>query len=230
MVLRARQTISHTIGSCDLLETHRLAEVAPHVLRLTVMPAEVVQQILPERVLAILRERHALGVEPAADVGELDAHVARWITDQALGVLAASDRVEVAEELPAHERDAAVARAEILPGPVGDRPLADPGDDVLVDDVAGDPASARVAYRARPRRDALLLVGLGFLGHADERPGHRQHVFVVDGDAPLEVLSEEKSIRTKAHAPDGPQGVGLVGAFAYALVDEAVLEFIEAEL
>src|SRR5262249_44092169 len=133
-----------------LLEAHRLAEFAPHFLGLSVVPAEIVEQIFPERMNPVLRERHALGVELAPDVGKRDVHVARGVADHALRIGAAGDRVEVAEQLPAQERDAAVARAEILPGAVGDAPLADPGDDVLVDDVAGDPAPARVLDRAGP--------------------------------------------------------------------------------
>ena len=51
-----------------------------------------------------------------------------------------------------------------LPAAVGHRALADPGDDVLVDDVAGDPAAgARVLDRAGPGRDGALHIRLTFL-------------------------------------------------------------------
>src|SRR6267142_5568143 len=193
-------------GPRGLLETHRSPKLAPDVLRLSVVPAEVVQQLFPERVLAVLSEGQALGVDLPADVGQLDAHVARRIADQALGVLAVGDRVDILEQLLAQHRDAAVARAEVLLRAVGDRALADPGDDVLVDDMAGDPAPGRgIPDGARPRRDPFLLVGLRLLGHADEGPGHREHVLVVDGNAPLEVLAQKKSVRPQAHAPDRPQ-------------------------
>src|SRR5215475_10563892 len=88
-----------------LLETHRLAEFAPHLLGLPVVPAEIGEQVFPERMSAVLLERHALGVELAPDVGQGDARVLRGIADHALGVLAPGDGVEVPEELPAQHRD-----------------------------------------------------------------------------------------------------------------------------
>src|SRR4029077_13318435 len=162
------------------IETHRLPEFAPDLLRLPVVPAEIAQEVFPERMLAVLRERHALGVELAPDVGQRDAHVARRVADQTFWVLAFGDGVDILEQLLPQHRDAAVARAEILFRPIGDPALADPGDDVLVDDVAGDPAPGRVPDGTGPRRDLLLLVGLGLPRHANERPGHREHVLVVD--------------------------------------------------
>src|SRR5258708_25493853 len=106
------------------------------------MPPEVLEQPAPERVLAVLRERHALGVELPADVGQLDAPVRLGVADKAFRVLARANGCQILEELLADERDSAVARAQVLLGAVGDAPLAHPGDDVLVADLAADPAAA----------------------------------------------------------------------------------------
>src|SRR5258708_21274355 len=182
-------------------QTHCLAERAPDFLGLAVVPPEVLEQLAPERVSSILLERHALGVELPADVGKLDAPVGAGVADQALRVLARGHGGQILEELLADERDAAGARAEGLLRAVGDRSLADPADDVLVDDVAGDPAPGlRVPDRRSPRGDALLLVGLGLLRHADKGPRDREHVLVVHRNAPLEVLAEKKTVRPQAHA------------------------------
>ena len=59
----------------------------------------------------------------------------------ALGSCALRDGIEILEQALADHRDAEVAGAEILLGAVGDAALPDPGDDVLVDDVARDPAA-----------------------------------------------------------------------------------------
>jgi hypothetical protein len=45
------------------------------------------------------------------------------------------------EQAPPHQDDAAVALAQVLLGAIGDRPLPDPGHEVLVHDVAVDPAA-----------------------------------------------------------------------------------------
>src|SRR6266581_400997 len=138
-------------------QSHRPPEFAPDFFGLSVVPPEVLEQLAPERVLAILRQRHALGVELPADIGQLDAPVEPGVADQAFGVLAVGDRIQVAEQLLAQHGDPAVARAEVLLRSIGDAPLADPGDDILVDDVAGDPAPGPIPDRRRPRRDAVLL-------------------------------------------------------------------------
>src|SRR4029077_5637718 len=146
--------------------SHRPPEFAPDFLGLAVVPPEVLEQLAPERVSSILLERHALGVELPSDVGKLDSLVRPGVADQALRVLARGEGGQILEELFAQERNPAVARAEVLFRAVGDRSLADPGDDVLVDDVAGDPAPSPILDRRSPRGDALLLVGLGLLRHA----------------------------------------------------------------
>src|ERR1051326_7597629 len=106
----------------------------------------------------------------------------------------------------------------MLLGAVGDRPLPDPGDDVLVDDVAGDPAAVLAADRALPGRYAVLHVGLAPLRHANEEPRHRQCVLVVDRYPPFEVTAEIEAIRPQRDATDGPIAVLLALALAHALV------------
>src|SRR5260221_187685 len=219
------------LASALRFQTHRFAERSPDFLRLPVVPSEVVQKVFPERVLAVLRQRHALGVELPADVGQLDAPVRLGVADEALRILARGNGGQIPEELPADERDPSVARAEVLLGAVGDAPLADPGDDVLVDHVARDPAPGlRVPDRRAPRGNAFLLVGLGFLRHADKGPGDREHVLVVHRYAPLEVLAEKKTVRPQTHAACRPQRIAFVGAFAHAFVAVAGLELFEADL
>src|SRR5713101_1409393 len=90
-----RESASAALG----FQSHRLPEFAPDFLRLAVVPPEVLEQLAPERVLPILLERHALGVELPADVGQLDALVELGIANETLGVLAVRDRGEVPEEL-----------------------------------------------------------------------------------------------------------------------------------
>src|SRR5262249_31388032 len=113
---------------------------------------------------------------------------------------------------------------------VGDRALADPGDDVLVDDVAGDPAAVRVLDRAHPGGNGVLHVGLAPLRHAHEEPRHAERVLVVDRHAPFEMIAEVEAIRPQRRASYGPIRIALVGALAPPLVDEAVVELLELEL
>src|SRR5262249_30037277 len=134
------------------------------------------------------------------------------------------------EEALADHGDAEVAGAEILLGAVRDGALADPGDDVLIDHVARDPAPALVLDRAMPGRDRSLLVGLALLGYARVEPADAQRVLIVDRHAPFEMVAEIEAVRPQRDAADGPVGVGLVGTLAHALVEEAVLEFLELEL
>src|SRR6185436_4382312 len=128
---------------------------------------------------------------------------------------------EVVEQAPAQQADPAIARAEVLARAIGDSALAHPGDDVLIDDVAGDPlAGVRIGRRAAPRGDRFLDIRLGFLRHADERPDHRKRVLVVDRHAPFEVLAEKETVRPEADAADRPERIALVGVSADASVTE----------
>ncbi len=115
--------------------------------------------------------------------------------------------------------------------PVGDSPLADPGHEVLVHDVAGDPAPVcSIADRAVPVGDLVLRERLHLVRHAVEEPADAQRVLVVDGHAPFEVAAGEQAVRPEAGPPDRPQLVVLGLAFQDAAVDEAVLELVEADL
>ena len=154
----------------------------------------------------------------------------RRIADHALRIAAGLDRLDLLEEAIAHHGDADVARAQMLLRAVGDRALPDPGDDVLVDDVAGDPAAVLAPDRALPGRHAVLHVRLAALRHADEEPRHRQRVLVVDRHAPFEMAAEIEAVRPQRDAADGPVLVLFALALAHALVGEAVLELLELQL
>src|SRR5690606_29977251 len=128
------------------------------------------------------------------------------IAHETLRVPALRDRVEIVEELAPHHRDAAVAAAEVLPRAVGDAALADPRDEVLVHDVAGDPATGRLVLdRRAPGRDALLHVRVALARHAVERPGDAERVLVVDRHAPLEMVAEAEDVRPQREAARGPE-------------------------
>src|ERR1043166_9559171 len=92
----------------------------------------------------------------------------------------------------------------MLLGAVGDGALPDPGDDVLVDDVAGDPAAVVVPDRTFPCRHAVLHVRLAALRHANEEPRHRQRVLVVHRPPPFEVAAEIEAVRPQRDTADGP--------------------------
>src|SRR5262249_16384700 len=147
-----------------------------------------------------------------------------------LGIATLRDRVEVLEQPFADHDDAEVARPEVLLGAVGDTALTDPGDDVLVDDVARDPAAVLVLDRAHPGRHALFHVRLPPLRHTHEDPGDAERILVVDRNAPFEMIAEIEAVRPQRDAAYGPIRIVLVGILAHPLVDEAVVEFLELEL
>src|SRR5213076_539953 len=105
---------------------------------------------------------------------------------------------------------------------VGDGALPDPGDDILIDDVAGDPAAVFAPKRAFPRRHAVLHVRLAALRHANEEPRHRQRVLVVHRHPPFEVAAEIEAVRPQRDAADGPILILFALALAHALVGETV--------
>src|SRR3954463_10205729 len=111
---------------------------------------------------------------------------------------------------------------------VGDGALPDPGDDVLIDDVTGDPAAVVVPDRTLPRRHAVLHVRLATRRHANEEPRHRQRVLVIHRHAPFEVAAEIEAVRPQRDAADGPILIRFALALAHALVGEAVLELLES--
>src|SRR5580692_3206835 len=118
----------------------------------------------------------------------------------------------------------------MLLGAVGDAALAGPGDDVLVDDVAGDEAASFVLQRAHPGRHAFLHVRLAAFRHPDEEPRYAERVLVVDRHAPFEMAAEIKPVRPKRDTPDGPIAVFFALALAHALVSETVIEGFELKL
>src|SRR6202012_2600353 len=140
------------------------------------------------------------------------------------------DGVELLEKAVAHHGHADIARAQIFLAAIGNAALADPGDNVLVDDMAGNPAAGIVLDRADPGRHPLLHIGLAAFRHAHEEPRDIERILIVDRHAPFDMAAEIEAVRPQRDAADGPITVLFALAFAHALVDEAVLELLEPEL
>src|SRR5215475_2114384 len=195
------------------LEAHRAPMGPRDLLRLAREEREVLaenESRRPLTPLVTLGARIAADEELSADDRQPDAAVLLEIADDGFGLAATGHELGLLEHLAPHHDDAAVALAEMLLGAVGDRPLADPGDEVLVHDVRGGPASGDgVLDRAVPVRDAVLRERLLLVRHAVEEPADAQHALVVDGHSPLEVAAGEGTVRPQAGSPDGPQLVGL---------------------
>src|SRR2546427_7001324 len=213
---------------------HRAAKGRPDLFRLSRQEGEFSAQLQSRSALArglVLDIRRSLQEELAPDDRQPDAAVLLRIADHAHGLFALRDPLGVLQDALAHQDDAAVALAQVLLGPVGHGALADPGDEVLVHDVRGDPAiGERILDRAVPVGDLVLLVRLHLVRHAIEEPADAQHVAVVDRHAPLEVAAGEEAVRPEAAAPDGPELVLLGLALQDAAIDETVLELLEAHL
>src|ERR687892_989948 len=93
-----------------------------------------------------------------ADGWQRQPVVLRRIADDGLGITAAGDDVGLLQHTPAQQDDAPITLAEVLLRAVGNGALADPGHEVLVHDVAGDPASrGGLADRPVPVGDLRLL-------------------------------------------------------------------------
>src|SRR5262245_42800381 len=215
------------------LEAHR-APIGPRdLLGLARQERKVLAQDESGRPLTPLvtpRARIAADEELPADDRQPDAAVRLGVADDALGLAATGHELGLLEHLAPHHDDAAIALAEMLLGAVGDRPLADPGDKVLIHDVRGDPAPGAVPDRAVPVRDAFLRERLLLVRHAVEEPADTQHVLVVLGHSPLEVAAGEETVRPQTGSPDGPQLVGLRLTLQDAPVHEAILELVESDL
>src|SRR6266852_1369310 len=214
----------------SLRDAHRLLEGTADFRRLPKAVPEGFEAGLEQRIPVELVERDAFGALPFLEKRQLDEFGDVGVADHALGVLAARDGVELVEEALADHRNAEVAGADILLGAVGDRALPDPGDDVLVDDVARDPAAVLVLDRAVPSRNRPLHIRLSPFRHAHEEPGDAERVLVVDRHAPLEVIAEIEAVRPQRDASHRPIGIALVRVLADALVDEAAVELLELEL
>src|SRR3954453_5534181 len=91
-------------------------------------------------------------------------------------------------------------------------------------------ARRRILERPIPPWNPLLSKRLHLLRHAIEEPAHAERRLVVERHSPLEVVACEKAIGPQAHAADRPELVVLGLPLAYALVLEAVLELLEADL
>ena len=114
---------------------------------------------------------------------------------------------------------------------VGDLALPDPGHEILVHHMAGDPAPGfRIGDRPLPGRDAVLHIRLALLRHAAEMPHDAERVLVIDRHAELDMVAGEQPVRPQADAADRPQPVLLGGVGADAFVLEAVVEFVEIDL
>src|SRR6266508_2487227 len=186
-----------------------------------------------ERPLALLAFSGRVTLEEAVTADDRQAHtdVFLGIADHRPGLTAAGHELGLLQDRLAHHDDAAVALAQVLLSPVGDRALSDPRDEVLIHDVRRDPAPGPwVLDRAVPVRDPVLREGFHLVRYPIEEPTNAQHVLVVDGHAPLEVTAGKETVRPETRAADGPELVALRLAFEDAPVGEAVLELVEADL
>src|SRR5262245_57142490 len=97
------------------------------------------------------------------------------ISNDRLGIVAVRDPLHVFEKPLSQHENAAVAGCEMLFGPVGDGPLSDPRDEILIHDVTGNPAArVGILHGSAPGRNALLLVWLAFFRDAAEAPRDAQ--------------------------------------------------------
>src|SRR3982074_1218796 len=231
--------ISEVIPSFDLSQCgksiglphpHGALEGLAHLGRLAEMKLKAVHPPPQQGMVAKFFQPDALRVELARQVGRLDACGRRGIANDAFGLPARLDRIELGKEALTHHADADVAAAQVLARAVSDHALAHPGDDVLVDDVARDPAPAFVLDGAAPTRAPVLDEGLAPLRHAHEEPRDAERILVVDRHPPFEMAAEIESVRPQRDPPDRPIAVLLALPFAHAPVDEAVVEFLEFQL
>src|SRR6202034_1972897 len=108
---------------------------------------------------------------------------------------------DVFQELVAEQDDPLVAEAGGFIAPIGNDSFPHPGDEILIHDVAGDEAAGfGVEHWAAPCGDLVLHERLAIFRHAAEAPGDAESVFVVDRNAPLEMIAGEKSVGPKTDA------------------------------
>src|SRR5262245_54268124 len=211
-------------------DPHGLLAGPANLGRLAVAVPERPHAGLRQGVLVEFLDRDPFDALPLLQVRQLHASGDVRAADDRLRLAALGDRVEVVEQALADHGDAEVARADVLLGAIGDPALADPGDDVLIDDVARDPAAALVLDRALPGRHRALHVGLAPFRNPHEEPRNAERILVVDRHAPLEVIAEIECVGPQRDAAYGPMRIALVGILAHALVEEAVVELLELEL
>src|SRR6185312_2570280 len=213
------------------LDAHSVGIGALHRLGLADLPREWPEQDLRARVFGQLFARHAPGQNRAIHDRQRHQILELLVADYRLGVAAFLDGFQILEKAAADLRDALVAGGKMFVLAVGDHALAHPGDEILIHDVAGDPAPGRlVADRAVPGRDRVLDVRLAVLRHAREEPRHRQRVVIVDRHAPFEMIAGEEGVGPQTDAADAPQFVVLVGVLAHPAIDETVIELVEIDL
>src|SRR5215510_9991365 len=181
--------MSPFLGARDFgLEAHRAAEGLPDLLRLAGQEGEVLSLDESRRAPAPLdavRSGVATNEIFTADDREPHAGVLRRIADHRFGLTAAGNELGLLQHPLAHHDDAAVALAKVLLGSIGKGTLANPGDEVLIHYMRGDPAPrARLVDWAVPVGDAVLRERLHLVRHPVEEPADAQHVLVVDGHPP----------------------------------------------
>src|SRR5262249_17798911 len=139
-----------------LPDAHGLLERPPHLGRLAVAVPKCLQARLEQGILLVVLERDPLDGLLFLEVRQLDASRHVRVADDRLRIAALGDGVEIVEQALTDHHNAEVAGADVFLAAVGDRALTDPGDDVLIDDVARDPAAVLVLDRAHPGRNGVL--------------------------------------------------------------------------
>src|SRR5262249_2428229 len=129
------------------IDAHGAGELVPHFARLPGLPREPLRPPAVVGIFLPLLARDRIGERLRRRDWQLHQLGDFGIADDALGVASLRHGFHVLEKAIADHRDAAIARAEQLLAAIRDRALADPGDDVLVDDVARDPAAVGVLDR-----------------------------------------------------------------------------------
>src|SRR5262249_45744038 len=177
------------------------------------------------------RARKTVDEAIAVDDGQPDTAVRLGVADDGLWLSAAEDDLSLLEHLPPHHDHPAVALTEVLLRAIGHGALADPGHEVLVHDVGGDPpAGEGIHNRTDPIGNALLLERLHLVRHPIEEPAHARRAPVIDRHTPFEMAAREQAVRPQTGAPNRPELVRLRLPLEDAAVDEAVLELVEANL
>src|SRR5260370_4235408 len=212
-------------------EAHRGEERRPDLGGLPSVEDVALQAAPGERVVHQLGAREPLDERRAFRHRQHDRAISRRIADYRRGVLDLGNRLDIVEKATTDHDDAAVARGQIFLRAIGDAALPDPGYEILIHRMTGNPgAGGGVCDRPLTSRDAVLDIGLTLSRHAAEMPHDAERVFVVDGHAELDVIAAEQSVRPQADPADRPQAVMLARIGADALVLKSVLEFAEIDL
>src|SRR5215467_7623907 len=115
--------------------------------------------------------------------------------------------------------------------PIRDKALPHPCDEILIHDVARNTATGiGILDRTVPGRNGGLFVGFAFLRDTFECPSHAESVFIVHGNAPLEVTPCKKRIRPETHTADRPEWIRFCHSLTEAPIDETIVELLEVQL